>query len=858
MGNGEDKRSAKDPPQGLPCSPLIDRPLLWLSVAFTVGIVSVRVCAFANPTPLLVLVAALLILSPIFIYLRPRDSRPYAFFPPVLFLGLGILAGEIAAPRLPASSDLQPFFDRPKTLFLAEVMSSPEFYPDKIRLPLSLHKAFTEQGTIPVEGGILLSIGSTRSVPATWLPGDRLLLRATLRPFHNFNNPGGYDYIGSQVEKGLYARAYVEDDRLLVRLASGSNSCFTRIATSAGKNIEKFRQKALFWFKENLEPDSADFYASLLLGYRIPKPWAEHLNRTGVTHLLSISGLHLGLVSMSVFWLCCRLIRILAPSLLIRMSDRRLALWPALMAAVLYALVSGLTVPTWRSLIMLAFFFGALSLYRRLDALTALAAAALVILLISPNSLRDISFQLTFAAMFGLFIIYPRFRRLQEMFWKWVRADERFIRKLLSPFVDSFWVSLAANLMVLPLTVYYFYGISAAGFAANTVLVPAIGFLVLPVGLLSLALFAVNEHLALPFLKLGAWFLGYCEQAIVWFSGLSWAYFWVGTISVAALVLYYAGMVLALSSWSRQRKAAGLLALGLGFLAVMIFKMLPPAHGAAQFFKAVVVDVGQGSSTLVQFPTGETMLIDGGGFHDDSFDIGRSVLAPFLWRSGIRKLDYVVLSHDHPDHRNGLRFILSHFDVGCFWETGITDGANGFDELAAIAGRRKILVRRIPEIIGPHDIGGCRVRVLHPNASFIQEKWNREDLNDVSLVLQIEYGKTSLIVPGDIDQGTEQHVFSEFSASSQVLLISPHHGSGRSNGPFMLDKLKPRAVIISCGFDNLFGFPSRGTIERCAERKIPMFRTDLQGAVNAVSDGLKWAITTESDRNINDQKNRER
>jgi len=221
-------------------------------------------------------------------------------------------------------------------------------------------------------------------------------------------------------------------------------------------------------------------------------------------------------------------------------------------------------------------------------------------------------------------------------------------------------------------------------------------------------------------------------------------------------------------------------------------------------------------------------------------------------------LPYVVLSHDHPDHRNGLRFVMSHFDVGHFWEGGISENKREAGKLKDIAIRRAIPHLEIGEIFGDHALGACSVRIVHPSPAYLRHEWDGKDLNDVSLTIVIDYGDTRLILPGDVDASAERLLFREYSYSGHTMIVSPHHGSERSNSPLMLDRVHPEAIVFSCGYENSFGFPSPPVIDRCSERNIPMYRTDLDGAVHAVSDGRKWTITTESDRNINGQENRER
>ena len=851
-GKESSKRSADLPGSGIhdSAAPKNSRlrlpPLFPLAAAFTAGIAAARIrpdlTAGIGPWWIISVCFALL-----FICMLPtlrRIRRPGTAL--LLYFSLGAAAGWLAAPGLPAPPALEPFFERPQTVFLAEVAGPADFYPDKTRIPLNLGAALTGPDFVPVRGGVLLTLPGARKVPLDIAPGDRLIARLSLKRFHSFQNPGGYDYARSQAEKGLHARAFLKDERSLVKLAPESGFFAASIVSPMRARIERFRQESLFWLQNELDPDTAAFYAALLLGYQhlLSSEWQNHANRAGVTHLLSIGGMHLSLVSLAVFWIVRRSIRILCPSLLHSRDDQHLALFPALAAAVLYAVLSGFAVaPIWRSTVMLLLAFAAACKYRTADPLSVLAAAALLILAVSPNSIGNIPFQLTFLCMFAIISIYPLLQRLESPNWHPVFSREKVLGKILHPFEEAFWVSVAVNVAVIPLTVYYFQGVSLACFAANIVLVPVVGFLVIPPGLASIAVFAANETLALPILKLGAWFLTLSKSVILWFSNLSWAFFWVGTVPVALLVCFYGALFLLLSAVPRRAKAASMAAillLACGIFAADHIPALSEAHGRLE---VTAVDVGQGTSTLVRFPSGESMLVDGGGYYDDSFDIGRSVLAPFLWSLGVRRLDFVVLSHDHPDHANGLRFLLSHFNVGAFWETGVATAPGGSSQPRRIAERRRIPVERLPEILRDRQLGQCRLRVLHPTAEYIRESWNG-DLNNASLVLQIDHGETSVILPGDVDSSVEEHLLRRASFSGANLLIAPHHGSDRSTSRLLLDRLQPRAVIFSCGFDNLFGFPSERILEECRKRGVPHFRTDLCGAVTARSDGKQWSIKT--------------
>jgi competence protein ComEC len=850
------------------------RPIYALTFAFVLALVLERMGRWPHEDGFLawaaVIAGTLLVVHLIALWANVPVRWPILSL--LLFFILGFLAQRVGSPLPTAATCLEPFLGKTPTLFLAEVVAAPDPQPDKTRLRLYLHRAYSQQGSIALGAGALLTVRDCRQ---RWLPGRLLLARLSLKRIHGFHNPGVYDYERAQAERGIFANAFLPDDRPLIQLSSAASELHLSGNRCASwlSGVDSFRLDALTWLQTHLPPNTAAIYAALLIGFQnqVPRPVQEYWNRAGVTHLLSISGQHLGMVAMAAFWLLRHLFR-LRTELLERVEDQRLALWGALSLAVLYAVVGGLSLPTWRSAIMLGLFFAGIACYRSTDFASALSLAALLILILDPLALWTASFQLSFAAMAGIFLLYPRLRTPRRWLNRMVRqglnwlprpliaaecpGEDATVWRFAQPFADAFWVSLAANLMVLPLVAYHFHGISVVGFVANTILVPLTGFLVLPIGLLSLALFALNERLAALLLIPGGWTVDLSEWLIEFFSQRSWAYHWVGDVGIFALVSFYGALGILLSGWRQQTKwvLLGMVAVGYGLSSLVPHELLVDSRGqvrtrwhqnrAAGYLQVLFVDVGQGSCTLLSYPDGTTMLVDGGGFHDDAFDVGRNVLAPMLWHLGIDKLDQVVLSHDHPDHGNGLRFILSHFMVESYCESGVRDSADSSvgRDLAIIAADRRIPVKTLGDLLGEHAIGDCRLRIRHPSFDYLRTHWDGKDLNNASLVIEVDHHNSHVVLPGDIGQSVEELLFGNATWPGKVLLAAPHHGSHRSNGPSMLDRLRPDTVVFSCGYGNLFGFPHEAVLERLRERFIPFHRTDLEGAVWAVSDGDSWSF----------------
>lgn len=842
------------PPSIVHCSPLVSllrsvdpryRPMPFLLFGLTAGILaghSEIICTAPCPSllPFAVILAAALAAAVRF----PRSAiMPRTMACLLLFAILGLTTFHLHTPQLPHPPSMGPFYDRPETLYVAEVMLPPDVRRESVRVSLRLHAALEGSQLVPLEGGVLVTL-PPESIENLLLHGEIVLARLTLRRLHNFNNPGGYDFVREMALKGLHARAHVSDGRWVVRLESTDLQPSNGGVRSLRKTLNRVRHATLDFVLKNAVDDTGALYAALLLGYRnlISQDLREAIAATGVAHLLAISGLHLGLVAMASFWVGCRFLRIFFPSVLARFADSHLALWAALGATTFYALLSGLAVPTWRALVAVSLLFLGMLWYRRASFATTLSTAAIFILALAPHSLWQPSFQLSFAAVTGIVCVAQAFSplatHLESRFSFAARPSCRFLK----PFWTAFWVSLAANVAVLPILAYHFHGISLMGFLVNTLLVPLVGMAALPIGLAACAVQPFSNLLGGVILQLGSGLLKVAEEIILFCAQWSWSYHYVGTISPASVAIYYAALILMLLPCSAVRRILALCVLASVCILCTSLHHARDSSSPPLRLKATFLDVGQGTSTLLEFPSGETMLVDGGGFWDHSFDVGRHVVAPFIWHRGIRHLDYVVLSHDHPDHKNGLKFILSTFSIGQFWESGIHAGSRSVGDLEAIAHRRGIPVKKLESILGSHRIGGAEVRVLHPSEDYLRRIWDRRNLNNISLVLQIRFGSTSVLLPGDIDQSVETTLPLERDENEQWLVAAPHHGSASSSGMEWLRSLQPAALIFSCGKDNVFGFPAPEVLERKRALRIPHYRTDRSGAVEAVSDGLKWSF----------------
>jgi len=253
------------------------------------------------------------------------------------------------------------------------------------------------------------------------------------------------------------------------------------------------------------------------------------------------------------------------------------------------------------------------------------------------------------------------------------------------------------------------------------------------------------------------------------------------------------------------------------------------------------IDVGHGDSILIEFPKGERMLIDGGGLYEDRFDIGKNVIAPFLWGKKIRKIDILALTHPDPDHLKGLNFIASQFSIGQFWGNGFQTDSEPYLQLKKSLEEKKIKALSLSEETPPQTINGVEISILNP------PEWNATqrrarylwDLNNASLVMKLRFKNISVLLTGDIGMEAEGRILRKGHFLKADILKIPHHGSSSSSSPLFLEKVKPTYAILSVGERNIGRLPHPEVLKRYGQLGSRVLRTDKHGAITVITDGEK-------------------
>ncbi len=600
--------------------------------------------------------------------------------------------------------------------------------------------------------------------------------------------------------------------------------------------IHRFRDRIDSAIHKTANPQSAAVLSALVVGKRkgITRQLQETFSRAGASHLLAISGLHIGIIAACSF-LIFRLLLSNFRGILLRAWTTRAAAFLTLVPVAAYMLISGMSPSTQRAGIMAGLFLFAFILEKPYHPVNTLAAAALFILAAYPPGLFSISFQLSFAAVssifFGLYLFSGTrlFRRLPE-------ENNACMPRLLKRVTGFVLISFFAVSGTMPMVMYYFNQAPLAGVASNLILIPWIGFVVVPAGLVSALVFVFSETAGVWCLMVSRRILEPAISVIEAIAGFPFGSFSTVTPTAIELICAYSLMIcfgLAIKTGLKQHRKTLIVLLCMAFLAAAT----DAGYWIHRRFlhkdlRVTVMDVGHGHSALLELPGGETMLIDGGGFSDNAvFDVGRRIVAPCLRTFKIGTIDTVVLSHPDADHLNGLLYVLENFRVGRV-VTGPSMGeTESWKRFLKIIEKKDIPHPPFERTPRRRMVGGAEIELLYPWKDSDDSCGNCSGSNNCSIVLRVGYRDRSVLFPGDIEKCAESEVVS--GAGSRVasdILIAPHHGSGSSSSMRFLNAVDPDAVIISARQSGLRS-PSAEVLARYKKFGCRILRTDENGAI---------------------------
>jgi competence protein ComEC len=775
-----------------------------------------------------------------------RHPRPAVA--PLFFAALGyLLIHPWAASQLPLHH-VSRFSGPVKWQVTGVIDATPTVGEHRQKFVLQAETLVDADRPMAVTGKIQVTAAGAASAMAA---GDRVTLPSRLSPFRNFNNPGGFDYRRYMAFAGVRVRAFCSGDEVVVLTRSPRSGFRDR--------VDRSRDAVAAAIDGQGDLPAQAVLKALVIGRRegITPELRDAFNRAGIGHLLAISGLHIGIVATVFFrafgWLLTRI-----ELLLWHAWTRKGAALLSLVAVMGYGLLAGMSPSTQRAVIMVAVFLFAFLVEREPDLFNTLGLAALLIVIVHPPALFAVSFQLSFAAVF--WILFGLRRICAASGTPPAAGREARWRTVLRRAAVFFWVSLLAFLGSLPLVMVYFNQVSLVGLAANFLFVPLIGFGVVPLGVFGAGLLAFSPFLAEQVFRVALALLGWGLAGVEAIARWPWAAVKTVTPSSLEVICFYAALWGVLQCLRPppetfpEGSAPAIVAVRRNHFAaqlVLAVALLTAAgdigYWVCQRFwrsdlRVTVLDVHQGSCVLVEFPGGQCMLIDGGGFQDNTrFDMGKRVVAPFLWRRKIRTLDTLVLSHPDSDHLNGLLYIARHFNIKRVWSNQEAGENNGYRVFREILARRAIPHPDFRTLARTCRIGGVEVEVLYPPLDFSEKRacdgWR--NTNNNSLVLRLRLGAHAFLFPGDIMAAGEAELVRSARPMSgtAMTLVAPHHGSRTSSTPAFLNWSQPNTIVISSRGGVRGQQPHPSVLARYRALNAAVYTTYTHGAVTFETDG---------------------
>jgi competence protein ComEC len=814
-----------------------DNLLICVTLCFIAGASAAFAWAGGVPQqPIILGILLLLAVLAVIAWRLPRHHAPLTALP--FFFLVGLLHTTLA---LQASNDphhvSRMITARTTVTLTGRILTMPEFDGEKTRFEVAtqsllIHDQKQPSPFQPVRGTVQLTVAE-RLAPQLG-PGTDIMALATVDRIRTYQTPGAFDYRLQMAAKSIHCSGWIPSAAAILPVHDSAPAWWSNLRLFP----ERIRQRIAQTLEHRFEGDLAGLYQALLVGslVNVSPQTLEIFKENGTFHILSISGLHfslLGLFAAALFtWLLKR-----SQWLLLHTHVPTVALALTAPLLLFYTFIAGMNVPAIRAMVTALLVLFAVVLRRQRSLLPLIAAAALLILALSPLSLFTASFQLSFAAVLAINLIYPRLPILAvppespDAWRRYLSMGIRTVQSLL-------YVSLAATAGTLPILLYHFNRFSLIGPVMNLLIEPLLCLWALPFGLLAIPLIWIVPDLAHLLLDIGS--LGI--RLTLWLAdlmrGFPYASIWTITPSWLEIGLYL--LVLWLLLHRRLTVARTILAGSLATLLLGSFTRSLWYPSATGELAVHFLDVGQGSSVLVQLPHGKNMLIDGGGYQTERFDAGQSLIAPFLWRQRIWRLDDLLISHPHSDHYNGLPFVIDRFRPQRLIVNGAPGEEPAYSHLLNRARRTPIPIQEASadDLLRKED----DLTLLCLGMPGLPE--DTGTINDRSLVLHLQYGRRSFLLPADIGLASEQRLLQSGADLRADVLLAPHHGSQTSAGEEFLAAVHPSLIVVSAGQQRHDSRSLTSRLNGWQQKNILPLITARDGTISCRSDGNTLSVKT--------------
>ncbi len=663
--------------------------------------------------------------------------------------------------------------------------------------------------------------------------GQGVTIKATVKQPRGMSNPKSFDY--KKYLAGKRVSAYVSVSPEHIKTTSEAK---TNLFIKLGYFL---RNRIVTVVEKTMPKQQASLLNGMLIGYRdsMEDVVEVSFSEAGLTHIMAVSGANVAFIVLPLLFVFKKL-------RISRLKSNLIVIF----FVILFAFTTGLDASVLRAATMAVIILAGRIMIRETDIYTSIAFSAIFLLFLNPFYIFNIGFLLSYGATLGLVLLYTPIKQLIS--W----------RGMPKTIIDTIACTLAAQLGVLPITVYYFNKISLISILSNLLVVPLtgiitiIGFIVAIVGQVWMMGAQIIAYINCTLVSFVLWVVKI--SADVPFATVS-----VITPSLIAIVVYYLFLALLLLFLKKaiiKKRFVWYSFMLLCILAIGFVKSVFPGE-----LKVVFADVGQGDSIIIKTHYGKTVLIDGGGImnwgKESDIDIGKRTVIPLLFDLGVSRLDAVVCTHAHYDHIGGLYSTLENYKVKELFlgrDLSIEDELNTsvllkerydpYVRLKSIAREKGVGVKYIDSSKIIRLDNKTYLEVLNPisnissNTNSISMTTKNE--NDKSIVFRLVYKNTEILFCGDIGSEVEDELLQSGRDIRADVIKIAHHGADTSSQIEFLKEVAPKAAIISVGKNN-FGHPAQGVLDRLEDINCEVYRTDIGGAVTLISNGNRVKVKAE-------------
>jgi len=568
-----------------------------------------------------------------------------------------------------------------------------------------------------------------------------------------------------------------------------------------------------------LPQEEAAFLNAVVLGYKemMDDEKLDNFQKTGLSHLLSVSGLHVAIIAYILYQFLS----------FFKMDKKTVWLFSGVIL-LYYVMVIGSPPPAVRALIMSLVAGYGKCFNKEYDLLASVSYAAIIMLLANPMLIHNPGFIISFACIYSIAFLYKPMSKISKNL-----PLPRFIK-------DSIALSLAIQLGIAPILIHYFNYLSIINVILNIFTVP-LTFLIIAIAFPGIIIGSILPTISTYILAADYYLIKLLLKAIEYFAKLPLAGIYIPSLPIYIYVIYYALIYGLINARNKIGYFAWKWRLQIYMTVALVIAVIGIKFITNDNLRIVVLDVGQGDSILITTPKRKNILIDGGGSSSEgyNYDVGSKVTVPALRKLGIWHIDTIISSHIHDDHLEGLIRVAEEYKIKNLVLPRVPYKSEKLDMLIDIAERKDSNIFYVGEddrLVLEKDIS---MEILLPSKELLIG--TNSDENNNSIVAKLNYKNFAMIFTGDIEKEAERRIIDKDIKS--VVLKVAHHGSSTSSTKEFLDKVSPIISIISVG-NNVYGHPSGETLKSIEEIGSAIYRTDMHGAVKIVTDGIKLKVIT--------------